>query len=178
MSELETAHGTRIQELLCERRKEKEKEQRRHKVALDRAGESLAAREQIYKERIRGLEEQIEMLRDQLGKELRRRQIFIEGTSGINQDISQLRANLDESLHNVSADSVRHISSHDLGRTLDRESNRLHQITQDYVNMPNSIGVQSVKNQFKDTRSDNTNFMENAPTTNVKRTLSFENIVT
>ena len=41
--------------------------------------ESLKAREKIYKERIRGLEEQVELLKDQLAKEMRRRQVFISG---------------------------------------------------------------------------------------------------
>ena len=44
--------------------------------------ESLKAREQIYKERIRGLEEQVDLLKDQLAKEMRRRQVFISG--GVN----------------------------------------------------------------------------------------------
>ena len=38
---------------------------------------SLAAREKIYKERIRGLEQQVEVVKDQLSKEMRRRQVFI-----------------------------------------------------------------------------------------------------
>ena len=41
--------------------------------------EGLKARERIYKERIRGLEEQVEVLKDQLSKEMRRRKVFIAG---------------------------------------------------------------------------------------------------
>jgi hypothetical protein len=115
-------------------------------------------------------------LREQLSKELRRRQIFIEGTNGINQDISQLRANLDESLQNVSVNSVRYISSEDLGKTLDRESNKLHQIGQTFVNMSSPTGnIQDAKNQLNQQQRSQRG---NISPTNAKRTLSFENIIT
>ena len=79
LAELERAHGSRIQELLAERRKEKDRQSLRQREATMRSEEALAAKERIYKERIRGLEEQIETLRDQLSKELKRRQILISG---------------------------------------------------------------------------------------------------
>jgi hypothetical protein len=40
---------------------------------------SLSSREKIFKERINGLEEQVDVLKDQLSKEMRRRQTFIAG---------------------------------------------------------------------------------------------------
>ena len=176
LSSLENAHVTRIQDILNERRQEKDKEHRRHRVALERNSESLAAREQIYKARIRGLEEQVETLRDQLAKEFQRRHIFIARESGINQDISELRANLDESLRNVGVGSVRYTSSEELGKTLDRESNKLHQIGQKFVNMSSSTGIfEDAKNQLNQEQSLQRG---NVSPTNVKRTLSFENIIT
>jgi hypothetical protein len=41
---------------------------------------SLSSREKIFKERINGLEEQVDVLKDQLSKEMRRRQTFIAGS--------------------------------------------------------------------------------------------------
>lgn len=86
---------------------------------------SLTAKEKIYKERIRGLEQQVGVLKEQLSKEMRRRQVFISGktitlffqecilemffffifagTAGISKEMSELRQNLDQSLFNVSS---------------------------------------------------------------------------
>ena len=58
-------HGGRIQELLSDRRRERDKENHRQREALRQMEEGLKARERIYKERIRGLEEQVE---DQAGR--------------------------------------------------------------------------------------------------------------
>ena len=74
-------HGGRIQELLSDRRRERDKENHRQREALRQMEEGLKARERIYKERIRGLEEQVEVLKDQLAKEMRRRKVFIAGES-------------------------------------------------------------------------------------------------
>ena len=82
LSELERAHGSRIQEFLQERRKEKDREATRLREAATRADEALTAKERIYKERIVGLESQIETLRDQLSKEMKRRQLLISGNTG------------------------------------------------------------------------------------------------
>ena len=41
---------------------------------------SLSAREKIFKERIVGLEGQVDVLKDQLSKEMRRRQTLIAGS--------------------------------------------------------------------------------------------------
>ena len=76
---MERVHNERIQELLRERRKERDKENGRQKDAIKQIETSLGAREKIYKERIRGLEQQVDVLKDQLSKEMRRRQVFITG---------------------------------------------------------------------------------------------------
>ncbi|XP_059085482.1 rootletin-like isoform X2 [Tigriopus californicus] len=120
LSELEHCHGVRIQELLQERRKEREKDGKRQKESLRSVEESLKAREKIYKERIKGLEDQVGVLKEQLSKEMRRRQAFITGTSGISSEMSELRQNLDQSLFNVSTP----VSRLD-GQLLDREAQRL-----------------------------------------------------
>lgn len=77
LKELERVHGDRVQELLRERRRERDKENARQKEALRHVENSLAARERIYKERIAALEQQVDSLKEQLSKELRRRQVFL-----------------------------------------------------------------------------------------------------
>ena len=64
---------------LQERRKERDKDNMRQKESIRQMEESLKARERIYKERIKGLEGQTEVLKEQLSKEMRRRQVFISG---------------------------------------------------------------------------------------------------
>ena len=68
------------QELLQERRRERDKENQRQKESLRQMETSLSAKEKIYKERINGLEGQVDVLKDQLSKEMRRRQTLIQGT--------------------------------------------------------------------------------------------------
>ncbi len=81
LQELERAHGDRIQELLKERRRERDRENARQKEALKHVEGSLASRERIYKDRIAALEQQVDALKEQLAKELRRRQVFISSES-------------------------------------------------------------------------------------------------
>ena len=117
LSELEILHGKRVQELLQDRRKEREKENLRQRESLKHIEVTNTAREKIFKERIYGLEQQVDVLKDQLSKEMRRRQTFIMESTGISNEISELRHNLDQSLQNVNATTD--------GRTLDREAGRL-----------------------------------------------------
>lgn len=117
LSELEILHSKRVQDLLQERRKEREKENYRQKEAVKQIEMTHLAREKIFKERIHGLEQQVDVVKDQLNKEMRRRQTFIMESSGISNEISELRQNLDQSLQNVNATTD--------GRTLDREAGRL-----------------------------------------------------
>ncbi len=117
LSELESLHGSRVQDLLQERRKEREKETHRQKETIRQIEMSQLAREKIFKERIKGLEQQVELLKDQLSKELRRRQVLITESRGIGNEISELRQNLDQSLQNVYTATD--------GKTLDREAGRL-----------------------------------------------------
>jgi chromosome segregation ATPase len=124
LSELESLHGSRIQELLQERRKEREKENQRQRESVRQVETSQLAREKIFKERINGLEQQVDVLKDQLSKEMRRRQTLISESSGIANEITELRHNLDQSLQNVFAATD--------GRTLDREASRLNKSVDRY----------------------------------------------
>ena len=172
LASLEKAQDDRIQGLLSERRKEKEKELRRHKVELDRCRESLNAKERIYRERIKGLEDQMELLKDQLGKELRRKEDFISNSTGITQEISRLRDNLDESLQNVSVGAVQYLTSEELGKTLDRESSKLYELGQNFTKTTNSSS--KISNSGSPSNHDTLDYRYFKK---AKRTLSFENIM-
>ena len=91
LCDLELLHGQRVQELLHERRQEREKENRKQKELFDHLENSQNSREKVLKERIYGLEKQVELLKEQLGKEIKRRQTFILESSGISNEISELR---------------------------------------------------------------------------------------
>lgn len=66
---------------LKEVKEKKEREVLRFREAMDKAKASFSSKESIYLERIRGLEEQIEVLREQLSKELRHRRHLITSKS-------------------------------------------------------------------------------------------------
>ncbi len=117
LSDLELLHGKRVQELLQDRRHEREKESRKQTEIYQQLESSQHSRERILKERIQGLEKQVEILKQQLSKEVRRRQTYILESSGISNEISELRQHLDQSLKNV------HDSTD--GKTIDRETGRL-----------------------------------------------------
>ena len=166
LGSLEKLQIERINALLFERQKEKDKDQKRHQHEVLRCQETLVARERIYKERINGLEKQIETLRDQLDKELKRRNIFISNTTGINNDITHLRSNLDESLQNIAANSYKYRPTTDLGKTLNRESSKLQELGQKFEQSSSTSKVR------------NTHVQSSLPISKAKRTLSFENIIT
>ena len=117
LSEIEVLHGKRVTELLNDRRREREKENGRQREVLRQLEGNQSARDKIFKERIQGLELQVNQLKDQLSKEMRRRQTLITESSSINHEISELRQNLDQSLFVVNEQTD--------GRTLDREASRL-----------------------------------------------------
>ena len=166
LASLEKLQIERINALLFERQKEKEKDQKRHQHEVLRCQETLVARERIYKERINGLEKQIETLRDQLDKELKRRKIFISNTTGINNDITHLRSNLDESLQNIAANSYKYRTTTDLGKNLNRESSKLQELGKKFEQSSSTSKVR------------NTHVQSTLPISKAKRTLSFENIIT
>ena len=117
LSEIEILHGKRVTELLNDRRKEREKENGRQREVLKQLEGNQSARDKIFKERIQSLEHQVNLLKEQLSKEMRRRQTLITESSSINNEISELRQNLDQSLFVVNERTD--------GRTLDREASRL-----------------------------------------------------
>ena len=178
--DLERNHGVRIQELLSERRKDRDKDNVRHNDSLNKMKSALDSREKIYKERIKGLEQQVDVLKDQLAKETRRRQIFISGSSAIDHEVRDLRQNLDESLFNVSNVERSKFDGH----LLDRESAKLSERVAEYsgrISTPSKIltstpqgirGAASVDNLLK--ASKKTYSMSTSNGGSGKRNLSFE----
>ena len=100
---------------------ERERDHTRHAAAIKQLEHSLNSRERMYKERIQGLEEQVELLREQLSKEVRSRRNYITSSTAIAGDVSDLRRQLDQSLTAVSNSSRHQLD----GQLLDRETARL-----------------------------------------------------
>ena len=121
LAELEAQHGARVEELLGERRLERERDHGRHASSLKQLEHSLNSRERMYKERITGLEDQVTALRDQLTKEARTRRSYIANSQLLSSDVSELRRQLDHSLDLVQSSSRRGLDS----GLLDREAARL-----------------------------------------------------
>ena len=141
LSDIEILHGKRVTELLNDRRREREKENGRQREVLRQLEGNQSSRDKIFKERIQALEHQVNLLKEQLSKEVRRRQTLITETSSINNEISELRQNLDQSLFVVNEQTD--------GRTLDREASRLNlsidKFGPDYVSRltPSKLGPTS-----------------------------------
>ena len=121
LAELEAQHGARVEELLGERKLERERDHGRHASSLKQLEHSLNSRERMYKERITGLEDQVTALRDQLTKEARTRRSYIANSQLLSSDVSELRRQLDHSLDLVQSSSRRGLDS----GLLDREAARL-----------------------------------------------------
>jgi rootletin len=62
----------------------------------------LESREKTHRQRIKSLEEQIAALRDQLSREIRNRQNFLNHTASADEEIKNLHSILTDSLNNVS----------------------------------------------------------------------------
>ena len=121
LREVEQMHKERSEQLLVERREEREKENTRHANSLKQLEHSLNSRERMYKERISGLEEQIHILKDQMSKEAISRRSYISSSQALSSDVSELRRQLDQSLDVVQNASHAGIE----GGLLDREASRL-----------------------------------------------------
>lgn len=116
----------RVEQLLKEKRQEREKDHTRHTQEIKHLEHSLNTRERMYKERITGLEGQVHTLKDQISQESRSRRSYLQTSKEISADVSDLRRQLDESLENVAATSR---LDPDL---LIREANRLNETTGRY----------------------------------------------
>ena len=123
LQELEHQHAARLQQLLQERKVERERDHTRHSGSLKQLEHSLNSRERMYKERIAGLEEQVHLLRDQISKEAKSRRSYLSSSQQLHNDVSDLRRQLDQSLEAVQNSSRAGLE----GGLLEREAARLEQ---------------------------------------------------
>ena len=121
LAEVEGQHRARVEEMMKERKVEREKDHTRHASSLKQLEHSLNSRERMYKERISGLEEQVHILRDQLTKEARSRRTFLNSSQTLSNDVTELRRQLDQSLDIVQNSSRAGLES----GLLEREASRL-----------------------------------------------------
>ena len=82
-------------------RKESELEMERIRSSQVQTEKQLESREKCHRQRIKGLEEQIATLRDQLSREIRTRSNFLTTTVCADEEIKSLHNILSDSLHNV-----------------------------------------------------------------------------
>lgn len=104
LAETEQQHAQRLIELTSRHRSETEMETERLRTAQMQAERTLEARERSHRQRVRGLEEQVATLKDQLAQEMRKRQQYISKSARAGDEIRDLRGVLDNSLRNVSRD--------------------------------------------------------------------------
>jgi len=104
LAEVEQQHAQRLIDLTTRHRSETEMETDRLRSAQLQAEKTLESRERAHRQRVKGLEEQISTLKDQLSQEMRKRQQYISRSARAGDEISHIRNILDGSLTNVSRD--------------------------------------------------------------------------
>merc|ERR1712156_18323 len=78
LADQEQSHARRILELTSRHRQEADAEMERLRSAHAQSERTLESRERAHRQRIRGLEEQITTLKDQLALEIRRKQAYLK----------------------------------------------------------------------------------------------------
>ncbi|CAI9741497.1 Hypothetical predicted protein [Octopus vulgaris] len=86
-------------------RAETEMETERLQTAKLQAERTLEVREHSHRQRVKGLEEQVSTLKDQLKQEIQKRQSYISRSVRTGDEIKDIRFLLDNSLSNVTRDS-------------------------------------------------------------------------
>ncbi len=103
LGELEQQHAQRLIDLTTRNRKESEMEVERLRASQLQTEKQLESREKSHRQRVKGLEEQIATLRDQLGREIRTRQSYLNRSSSmVDEEMKGLHSVISESLHIVS----------------------------------------------------------------------------
>ena len=87
-------------------RKEAEMEVERLRSSQIQSERQLESREKSHRQRIKSLEEQISTLRDQLSREIRTRQNFLNHTVTADEEIKNLHSILTDSLNTVARDPM------------------------------------------------------------------------
>jgi rootletin len=102
LEEKEQMHQKKLNDLAIRHREEIERECERNKSAQLQLERTHGSRERAHKQRTRGLEEQVNILNDQLAKEMQQKQSFINRTTQKNEEIRDMRNRLSTSLTEVS----------------------------------------------------------------------------
>jgi rootletin len=100
----EQEHSQRLIDLTSRHRQETEMETERLRSAQLQAEKMLEARERAHRQRVKGLEETVSTLKDQLSQEMRKRQQYISRSVRAGDDINDIRSMLDQSLTKVAMD--------------------------------------------------------------------------
>lgn len=85
-------------------RSERNRELERIRAAQLQAEKLLEAREQSHRQQVLRLENQIQLLREQLNQEIKRRQLYVLRSSRAGREMRQLRQALGDSLRTVAQD--------------------------------------------------------------------------
>ncbi|CAF3320875.1 unnamed protein product [Rotaria socialis] len=104
LNESEQQHAQRLIDLATRSRRETEAETERIRSSQTAAERALEAREKSHRTRVKGLEEQITTLKEQLHQELRKRQSFLTRSMANGDEINALRREITDSLTFVSQD--------------------------------------------------------------------------
>ena len=77
-------HDYRLIDLTTRHRAETEMETERLRANQNQAERTLESRERTHRQRVKGLEEQVSTLKDQLGQEMKKRQQYIRSVNRVN----------------------------------------------------------------------------------------------
>jgi len=128
LADTENQHAQRLMELSSRNRKESDLETERIRTSHLQTEKTLQVRERNHRTQIKGLEEQIANLRDQLSTEIRKRQNFINHSMTVGDDLKNLHSVLNDSLNIVARDPLLDPI------LLDYETRRLNESIGGYVN--------------------------------------------
>ncbi|XP_047137825.1 rootletin [Hydra vulgaris] len=117
LEEKELQHNKKLASMSARHRDDLMKEIERMKSSQQSLDRTYDARERAHKQRIRGLEDQINTLKDQFAKEIQQKQSFINRTTQKNEEIQEIRQKINSSINEVARNAD--------PRILDRESQKL-----------------------------------------------------
>lgn len=106
LGDREQHHAQRMVDVTSRHRKQKEAELDRLRSAYQQAQRTLDSREKSHRQRVIGLEQQVQLLKDQLNQEIRKRQLYVLRSAKTGDEIRELRSVLDQSLKTVSKDNA------------------------------------------------------------------------
>uniref|UniRef100_A0A183AQD7 Myosin_tail_1 domain-containing protein n=1 Tax=Echinostoma caproni TaxID=27848 RepID=A0A183AQD7_9TREM len=94
VAQQEDTQAARLIEVNTKQRLENEAEMERQRLALAQAEKVIQQKERSHRQRVRGLEEQVALLKDQLSQEMNRRQLFLSRSQNLASYTSPSQPNL------------------------------------------------------------------------------------